>query len=153
VIISSCDFHTTAPVSLFSASRDSPGPPPPRNSRFPSITGEAALFQGMLRPACSLIRSIVQSVLPVWASRQESARSWFSTYTLPSLIVGVERGPSPPLLSGVPESPPPSYIATPTGANQSSLPVAASSATQTSRGAPSRSRVTTVNALPSAIVN
>src|SRR5207249_831651 len=42
--------------------------------------------------------------------------------------------------------------ATPTGADQISWPVIASRATHTSRGAPSRSRVTTVNALPSAIV-
>src|SRR6516162_6813404 len=102
VIISSCDFQTTAPVSLFSANSDSPGPPPPRNTRFPSITGEAALFQPMLQPAWSLIRSTIQSAFPVCSSRQESTRSWLSTYTLPSLTVGVERGPSPPLLSAAP---------------------------------------------------
>src|SRR5437870_5433193 len=63
-------------------------------------------------------------------------------------MVGVERGPSPPLLSLVPLLPPLSYFATARSVAQSSLPVLASRATQTSRSAPSMVRLTSVNALP-----
>src|SRR5262249_22361266 len=63
-------------------------------------------------------------------------------------IAGVDRGPSPPLFSAVPLSPPPSYLATPRGVAQSSLPVLASNATQTSCGAPSTERATNVQASP-----
>src|ERR1035441_9586521 len=68
-------------------------------------------------------------------------------------MAGGERGPSPPLLSGVPLSPPPSYFSVPVGVAQSSLPVAASSATQTSAGPPSVLRVTIVRTLPSPTTN
>jgi hypothetical protein len=63
-------------------------------------------------------------------------------------MAGVERGPSPPLLSGAPLSPPPGYLAVPVGVAQSSLPVAASSATQTSANRPSALRATTVKTFP-----
>ena len=68
-------------------------------------------------------------------------------------MAGVERGPSPPLLSGVPLSAPPWYLAIPVGVAQSSLPVAASSARQTSAGPLSVLRATTVKTLPSPATN
>src|SRR6185437_13760446 len=61
-------------------------------------------------------------------------------------------GPSPPLLSGAPLLPPPSYLATPSGIAQSSFPLFASNATQTSCWALSTVRNTCVNALPSPTV-
>src|SRR5258708_4153649 len=68
-------------------------------------------------------------------------------------MAGVERGPSPPSLPGAPESPPPSYLAKPSGAAQSSFPVSASSARQTSFFTLSTSRETSVTALVPATAN
>ena len=79
VIFSSCPFHTTAPVVLLSPSSDSPAPPPATNTKSPSTTGEAAFFQPMLRPACSLRSSLIHTCLPVAASRQRKARSGVNT--------------------------------------------------------------------------
>src|SRR4051812_48008462 len=63
-------------------------------------------------------------------------------------MLGVERGPSPPLLSGAPESPPPLKLAKLSGASHFSLPVAASRATSVSWLAPSISLSARVKALP-----
>src|SRR5438093_10570806 len=74
-------------------------------------------------------------------------------YTRSPLTAGVERGPSPPSLPSAPRSPPPGYLATPVGAAQSSLPVSASSATQSASGAPLTMRGTTVKAFPPPTAN
>ena len=112
--------------------------------RSPSITGDAALCQRIILPPSSWQRSFFQISLPLLASRQNSASWADSTYTRSPSIVGVERGPSPPLFSFAPLSPPPSYLAEPSGTDQTCLPVLASSATHTSSPPPS----TNVQALP-----
>ena len=70
VMVSSPVFQASWPLFLSNASRDWPGPPPATKTRLPSMTGEAALFQPMLRPAYSAITSFAQHFLPLAASKQ-----------------------------------------------------------------------------------
>src|SRR5678815_1496735 len=121
--------------------------------RPPSIIGDAALCQRILRPACSAMRSLLHETFPDARSNDCRMRLPERVKTCPAKIVGVQRGPSPPLFSGVPESPPPSYFTTPSGAAQSSLPVFASSVINVSCAAPSISRRTSVQARPPATLN